>query len=216
MPQSARRESFEPDGLTLGALVAGIAKNPAILLLHGWPHSKEAYDEVIEALAADHRVIAFDLPAIGDSLGSPASSQKIALADLLLGAAEASGAKSPIVVGYDVGGMVAYAAARDHAHRIKGAVDARRAQGCVSERHRTAFADAYRRRLSPPAILEGRLRLIPRDEGRCRAQLRCEGHRSSDPVSARRCGRWPAGGFSAGTEAERHEIHRDGKASGRR
>jgi pimeloyl-ACP methyl ester carboxylesterase len=195
MPQSGRRESFEHDGLTLGALVAGDGKNPAILLLHGWPHSKGAYDEVIEELAADHRVIAFDLPAIGDSLGSPASSEKIALADLLLGAAEASGAKLPIVVGYDVGGMIAYAAARDHAHRIKGAVvvntvipgiepwskvladprvwhfafhaipdlPERLVEGhqreyfdfflemlvarkdCVSERHRTAFADAYRR-----------------------------------------------------------------------
>jgi pimeloyl-ACP methyl ester carboxylesterase len=119
---SVERKSFEHGGLTLGALVAGNAEDPAIVLLHGWPHSKEAYDEVIGDLADGHRVIAFDLPAIGDSMGSPASSEKIALADIVIGAAEASGARSPIVVGYDVGGMIAYAAARDHAHRVKGAV----------------------------------------------------------------------------------------------
>lgn len=60
-------ESIEHGGLTLGALVAGKPDDPALLLLHGWPHSKEVYDEVIEELSAGHRVIAFDLPAVGDS-----------------------------------------------------------------------------------------------------------------------------------------------------
>jgi pimeloyl-ACP methyl ester carboxylesterase len=113
---------LEHGGLTLGALVGGHTDDPAILLLHGWPHSKEVYDEVIEELAVGHRVIAFDLPAVGDSIGAPASSEKVALADTILGAAETFGVKSPIIAGFDVGGMIAYAAARDHAHRIAGAV----------------------------------------------------------------------------------------------
>jgi pimeloyl-ACP methyl ester carboxylesterase len=82
-------ETIEHDGLTLAALVAGDRNDPALVLLHGWPHSKEAYDEVIDALAARHRVIAFDLPGIGDSIGLPTSAEKIVLADILLGAAEA-------------------------------------------------------------------------------------------------------------------------------
>jgi pimeloyl-ACP methyl ester carboxylesterase len=117
-----RREVLEHAGLSLGALLAGQAGNPALVLLHGWPHSKEVYDEVIAELAADYFVIAFDLPAIGDSHGAPASSEKALLADLLLGAAEAMAARAPVIVGFDVGGMIAYAAARDHAQRIRGAV----------------------------------------------------------------------------------------------
>jgi pimeloyl-ACP methyl ester carboxylesterase len=115
-------ESIEHNGLKLGALVAGNADKPALVLLHGWPHSKEVYAEVMDELSISHYVIAFDLPAIGDSSGAPASSEKVVLADIILGAAEAFGARSPVVAGFDVGGMIAYAAARDHAHRIKGAV----------------------------------------------------------------------------------------------
>jgi pimeloyl-ACP methyl ester carboxylesterase len=119
---SLRRESIAHQGLTLGALVAGNAQDPALVLLHGWPHSKEAYDEVIEELGEEHFTIAFDLPAIGESRGAPASSEKRVLADLLLGAAQSLGARSPLIAGFDVGGMIAYAAARDHGQRISGAV----------------------------------------------------------------------------------------------
>jgi pimeloyl-ACP methyl ester carboxylesterase len=119
---SARREWVEHGALKLGALIAGNPDDPALLLLHGWPHSKEVYDEVLEELAGGHFVIALDLPGIGDSTGAVESSQKIALADILLGAAESLGGRAPIIVGFDVGGMIAHAAARDHAHRISGAV----------------------------------------------------------------------------------------------
>jgi pimeloyl-ACP methyl ester carboxylesterase len=115
-------EVVEMDGLKLGLLSAGSAEKPALLLLHGWPQSKEAYDGVVDALADDHFVLAFDLPGIGDSRGGPRSAEKKDLADVLIGAAARVGARSPIVAGFDVGGMIAYAAARDHAQRISGAV----------------------------------------------------------------------------------------------
>jgi pimeloyl-ACP methyl ester carboxylesterase len=116
------RQHIEHAGLKLGVLVAGDPAKPALLLLHGWPQSKEVYDGVIDPLASDHFVLAFDLPDVGDSRGAPRSSEKKELADLLIGAAERAGAKSILVAGFDVGGMVAHAAARDHAHRITGAV----------------------------------------------------------------------------------------------
>jgi pimeloyl-ACP methyl ester carboxylesterase len=80
------------------------------------------YDGVVDALADDHFVLAFDLPAIGDSRGAPRSAEKKDIADVLIGAAERVGARAPVVAGFDVGGMIAYAAARDHAPRISGAV----------------------------------------------------------------------------------------------
>jgi pimeloyl-ACP methyl ester carboxylesterase len=117
-----RKETIEHDGLTLGLLAGGTPAKPALVLLHGWPHSKEVYDQVMADLAVDHFVLSFDLPAIGDSRGAPRSAEKMVLADILLSAAERAGAQSIVVAGFDVGGMIAYAAARDYGHRIAGAV----------------------------------------------------------------------------------------------
>ncbi|MEO8024244.1 alpha/beta hydrolase [Polaromonas sp.] len=117
-----RAQIIEHDNLTLGLLAAGDAAKPAIVLLHGWPQCKEVYDPVIDELASDYFVLAFDLPAIGDSRGTPRSAEKKVLADILIGAAERAGAQSMVMAGFDVGGMIAYAGARDYGHRIAGAV----------------------------------------------------------------------------------------------
>ena len=117
-----QKHLVEHDGLRLGFISAGNPAKPALLLLHGWPHSKEAWDVVIDDLASDFFALAFDLPGVGDSVGAPPSAEKKELANILLGAAERAGARSIVIAGFDVGGMVAYAAARDHGHRIAGAV----------------------------------------------------------------------------------------------
>ena len=108
-------------GLTLAYRDAGNHDNPALILLHGWPHSSALYAGVLDELARDSWVLAFDLPGIGESLGTPPSGEKTVLADILLSAAETLGARSILVSGIDCGGMIAYSAARDHAHRIVGA-----------------------------------------------------------------------------------------------
>lgn len=115
-------ETIEHNGLTLGFLKAGNPAKPGLVLLHGWPQSKEVYDQVIDELAVDHFVLAFDMPDVGDSRGAPNSAEKKDLAEIVIGAAERTGAKSIVIAGFDIGGMVAYAAARDHAPRIVGAI----------------------------------------------------------------------------------------------
>ncbi|MGM9487046.1 alpha/beta fold hydrolase [Ideonella sp. YS5] len=113
---------IEHEGLVLGGLSSGQAGRPGLLLLHGWPQSSRVYDQVLDELAQDHFVLALDLPGIGESHGALPSAEKAVLADLLVGAAERAGARSPLVVGFDVGGMIAYAAARDLGARIAGAI----------------------------------------------------------------------------------------------
>jgi pimeloyl-ACP methyl ester carboxylesterase len=115
-------EVVEVDGLRLGLLSAGDPSKPSLVLLHGWPQSKEVYDSVIDELANDHFVLAFDLPEIGDSRGAPRSALKKDLAHVVIEAAQRRGGALPIIAGFDVGGMIAYAAARDHAQRISGAI----------------------------------------------------------------------------------------------
>ena len=117
-----RNLSTQVEGLTLSALSAGRPDRPALVLLHGWPHCNALYRPVIETLGQRFFVLAFDLPAIGGSCGAPASAQKSVLADVVLSAAEQLQAKSIVICGIDIGGMIAYAAARDHGTRICGAV----------------------------------------------------------------------------------------------
>lgn len=68
-----RTERIDHSGLTHGVLVTGEPAKPSLALLHGWPQSKEVYDLVIDDLASDSLVLAFDLPAMGDSRGAPNS-----------------------------------------------------------------------------------------------------------------------------------------------
>jgi len=110
------------DSIRLTASVAGDPKQPALLLLHGWPHSRQLFAGTLAAFARDFHTIAFDLPGIGDSHGMPKRAEKTVLADILLRGAEALNAKSIVIAGLDVGGMIAYSAARDHGPRIAGAV----------------------------------------------------------------------------------------------
>ena len=115
-------ETVAAGSIELGFRAAGTSKNPALVLLHGWPHSSALYEGVLEELAADRFVLAFDLPAIGASRGLPSSAEKTVLADIVLQAAETLGARSIVIAGLDIGGMIAFAAARDHADRVVGAV----------------------------------------------------------------------------------------------
>jgi pimeloyl-ACP methyl ester carboxylesterase len=116
-----RQDSISIGDVTLAVSTAGNPKNPALILLHGWPFSRRIYDGVVDELSTGSFVLAFDLPNVGDSRGVPPSNEKHVLADLLLTAAEKLGAKSILCTGIDVGGMIAFAAARDHGARLAGA-----------------------------------------------------------------------------------------------
>jgi hypothetical protein len=53
------------DGLRIHYAVAG--HGPALVLLHGWPETLQAWDQVAPALTSDHTVIAVDLRGLGCS-----------------------------------------------------------------------------------------------------------------------------------------------------
>jgi pimeloyl-ACP methyl ester carboxylesterase len=113
---------IEQEGLTLAAREAGDPSRSCLVLLHGWPQTSLAWEGVLPELGHDAYALAFDLPGVGDSRGTPPSAEKKVLADLILSAAEKAGGTSIIICGYDVGGMIAFAAARDYGSRIEGAI----------------------------------------------------------------------------------------------
>jgi pimeloyl-ACP methyl ester carboxylesterase len=94
-------------GLTLHYLTAG--SGPAILLLHGYAETSRMWRPLIPALAGDFTVIAPDLPGIGDS-DIPADGIDMTRAGARIHElVKGLGIAKAVVVGHDIGLMVAYA-----------------------------------------------------------------------------------------------------------
>jgi pimeloyl-ACP methyl ester carboxylesterase len=92
---------------------------PAVILLHGFGSSLQTWDAWAAALAANHRVIAFDLPGFGltgtDPSGDYSDARTVqVLADLMdrLGIARAS------LIGNSLGGKIAWNFAVLHPDRV--------------------------------------------------------------------------------------------------
>ncbi|USX25344.1 alpha/beta hydrolase [Oxalobacteraceae bacterium OTU3CINTB1] len=97
-----------------------------IILLHGWPQSSHEWRHVMPLLADHFTVIAPDLPGIGGSSQPPSdagagqSFEKAALARNLHGFIKTLSARRVVLIGHDVGGMVAYAYARLYSKDLAG------------------------------------------------------------------------------------------------
>jgi len=95
------------DGLKLRYLIAG--HGPAILLLHGYAETSRMWRPLIPRLAANFTVIAPDLPGIGGS-DIPADGLDMTRAAARVHAlVKGLGVDKAVVVGHDIGLMVAYA-----------------------------------------------------------------------------------------------------------
>jgi len=95
------------DGLTLQYLGAG--HGPAIVLLHGYAEDSRMWRPLIPQLAASFTVVAPDLPGIGGS-DIPVDGLDMTQAAIRVHALVRSlGIAKAIVVGHDIGLMVAYA-----------------------------------------------------------------------------------------------------------
>jgi pimeloyl-ACP methyl ester carboxylesterase len=99
--------SASVDGATVHYLTAG--QGPAVLLLHGYAETSRMWRPLIPRLADRFRVIAPDLPGIGDSSipseGLDMKSAVVRIHSLV----RSLGVEKARVVGHDIGVMVAYA-----------------------------------------------------------------------------------------------------------
>jgi len=97
----------ELDGVKLHYLTAG--EGPVVILLHGYTQTSRMWRPIIPVLAKKFRVIAPDLPGIGDS-AIPASGLDMKTASIRIHSlAKSLGVEKARVVGHDIGLMVAYA-----------------------------------------------------------------------------------------------------------
>ncbi|WP_085631396.1 MULTISPECIES: alpha/beta fold hydrolase [unclassified Pseudomonas] len=113
--------------LTIAYEQHGPSDGPAVILLHGFPYSPRAYDEVAPALAAEGcRVIVPYLRGYGPTRFNRAdtlrSGQQAALAQDLLDLMDALGIAQATLCGYDWGGRAACIVAALFPERVRGLV----------------------------------------------------------------------------------------------
>jgi 3-oxoadipate enol-lactonase len=106
------------DGAQFDVLDEG--RGPALVLLHGFPLSKETWDEQAAALAPLARVIRFDLRGLGSTTATPGPYLMEQLAGDLLEVLDALGVDRAVVAGHSLGGYVALAFYRMFAERCAG------------------------------------------------------------------------------------------------
>ncbi len=107
---------------TIHVVDTGSANDTAVLFLHGWPQDWSAWAKVLEIASEQVHALAIDLPGIGVSTMQDAPGSKVAIAKCVHDLVEAIHIKRLVLVGQDVGGMVAYSYLTQYPDEIEGAV----------------------------------------------------------------------------------------------
>jgi pimeloyl-ACP methyl ester carboxylesterase len=89
-----------------------------VVLLHGWPETWRAWRKVMPLLAVNYRVIAVDLPGLGESDASPSGYDKRTLARHVHALLAVLGHRRVALVGHDLGAAVAYAYAKQFPEEV--------------------------------------------------------------------------------------------------
>jgi len=88
-------------------------------MLHGWPVTAYAWHGVGPTLADRFTVIAPDMPSFGDSGPSSKGYEKRFIAEELRELVHRLGFTQILLVGQDMGGLVAFAYAADHPQEVR-------------------------------------------------------------------------------------------------
>lgn len=103
--------------------VAQVGTGPAILLLHGWPHTWMLWRDVMPPLAeAGFRAIAPDLRGLGGSTRAAGGYDLATLSTDMVGLLDALAIERALVVGIDIGAPVAFLLAARCPGRVSGLV----------------------------------------------------------------------------------------------
>lgn len=105
------------NGVHLNVATAG--DGPAVVLLHGFPHTWQLWGEIIGPLSTHHRVIAPDLRGFGASTRAPDGYDAGTLADDIRGILDALAEPTAAVVAIDAGVPVAVLLALRHPDRVR-------------------------------------------------------------------------------------------------
>ncbi|MEO6087872.1 MAG: alpha/beta hydrolase [Umezawaea sp.] len=99
--------------------VATAGAGPAVLLLHGFPHTWRIWEKVIPTLAEGRRVIAPDLRGLGGTTRAEDGYDARTLAEDAAALLDALGEDTATVIGIDAGAPPAFLLAMHHPERVE-------------------------------------------------------------------------------------------------
>ena len=114
-PATFRTQDIPVEGATLHVRVGG--KGPAVVLLHGFGDTGDMWVPVATDLVKDHTVVVPDLRGMGLSSIPEGGYDKKTQAGDIRGVLAALGIEHSVVIGHDIGTMVAYAYAARYRDR---------------------------------------------------------------------------------------------------
>jgi pimeloyl-ACP methyl ester carboxylesterase len=112
-------DMMEIAGTRLHVRDSGPKDAPAVVLLHGFGASLHTFEPWAEALAADHRVIRFDLPGAGLSEPDPTGLYTDARSmEILVALLDRLGIDQASLIGHSIGGRLGWSFAAAHPDRV--------------------------------------------------------------------------------------------------
>ncbi|MFF6996543.1 alpha/beta fold hydrolase [Streptomyces sp. NPDC008313] len=143
---------------------ARVGTGEPLLLLHGIGHHRQAWDPVVGILAAEHDVIAVDLPGFGASPALPGGLRHdlATVVPALHALCETLGVERPHVAGNSLGGLLALELGREKLVRSVTALSPAGFWSQAERRYAFGLLSAMRHaaRRMPPPLVE-RLSLTP-------------------------------------------------------
>lgn len=129
-----------PSAAGLSYATRGPASAPPVLLLHGFMGSASEWNEVVEALSAEHRFLIPDLPGHGASTGLPYPDAYTmeGAAQSLVALLDAEGVDRCSAAGYSMGGRLALYLALRHPRRVERLLLESASPGLATEDERAA------------------------------------------------------------------------------
>jgi len=106
-PSTFQVKTIPTNGTQIHVRVGG--KGPAVILIHGFGDTGDMWDKLGAELARDHTVVVPDLRGMGLSARPESGYDKWTQAADMRGVLQTLGIEKAVVVGHDIGTMVAYA-----------------------------------------------------------------------------------------------------------
>ena len=116
---NAPSDYLDAAGMSLHLRDTGRLDAPAVILLHGFGASLHTWEPWAQALAADHRVIRFDLPGFGLTGADPTGDYSDARSVQVLAAVmDRLGLRRASLIGNSIGGKIAWTFAARYPERV--------------------------------------------------------------------------------------------------